>query len=386
MSKSRNLLKKAVCALVCVVLGAATLPLPVYADDSSNAAPLTLESPSYYLMDLDGTELAAYNADAPMAPASITKIMTAMVVLDSDLAFDQKVTVPPMPEDWQNAQEAGLVAGSTARVSNLFKLMLIYSANDAAYTLATAVSGTEGQFIDLMNAKAQEIGMNNTHFLCSSGMEQDGHYSTARDLCKMGAYALTNYPLIKATVHQPSVTVPLNGEMVTFYSTDELLGTYPYARGIKTGAATNIYTFLGAAKKNNTTLIDCVLGCPTKEGRFTDAKALFDWAFTTCYKDVTYEQKGAFLGYRPYALRFGWYVKAFYSNNVTFTIPNNTSASAISNRVISASSKLFPHKFYPYGSVWTEDGHILCIEKIQTGQELFKKEPRNYLIPTILQP
>ena len=90
MSKSRSLLHKVVCVLVCVVLGAATLPLPVYADDSSDAAPLTLESPSYYLMDLDGTELAAYNADTPMAPASITKIMTAMVVLDSDLAFDQE--------------------------------------------------------------------------------------------------------------------------------------------------------------------------------------------------------------------------------------------------------------------------------------------------------
>ena len=187
------------------------------------------------------------------------------------------------------------------------QVMLVYSANDAAYTLACAVSGDEASFADLMNHKAASLHMDNTNFADASGMEEPNHYSCARDLAMMGRYAMLNYPFIAATVQRHTCTVPVNGQDITFTSTDELMSTYDPLIGIKTGAGDNTFTFLGAAVLNGQRAYACVLGCPTKQGRFTDTQLLFEWLYHSYYSYRPFTTTTT-IGYRPFAFHSGWYV------------------------------------------------------------------------------
>jgi D-alanyl-D-alanine carboxypeptidase (penicillin-binding protein 5/6) len=156
-----------------------------------------------------------------------------------------------------------------------------------------------------MNAKAQQLGMSNTVFKNASGLDQDGHYSCARDLAAMGRYALTHYSFIAEMVDTSSVTVDVNGSPLTFESTDELLGYYPGMRGIKTGRGDTGTTFLGACRRANTMVYTCVLGCSTDWGRFEDTMDLLNWAYVAYVKSA-YATAGKVVSYAPFAWRFGF--------------------------------------------------------------------------------
>ena len=132
--------------------------------------------------------------------ASITKVMTAIVALDSGVNLDEpcKITVPDLEE---GSQVAGLTSDDTPTLRQLIMMMLVYSANDAAYNIAINVSGSQQAFVDQMNKKAAEIGMTHTQFQNPHGLDANGHYSTARDLALMGRYAREHYPLIASAVH-----------------------------------------------------------------------------------------------------------------------------------------------------------------------------------------
>ena len=119
----------------------------------------------------------------------------------------------------------------------------------------------------------------------------------------MGRVALSEYPFIAATVHTRSVTVSVAGAQRTFYSTDELLGTYKGIRGIKTGYVAGSAAFLGACQKNGVELFTCVLGAQTSAGRFTDTVALLNWAYSN-YEKQTVSRGSWTVGVRPYALNF----------------------------------------------------------------------------------
>ena len=260
------------CALV-AVLG----PLAyAYADEAPE--PQVSEAQCYFVSDGAGHAILERNADQQMEPASITKVMTAMVVLDSGVDLDAPATITEGHYQ-DDAQLAELKPTDGVTVRQLFQLMLVYSANDAADNLAINVFGSLDACVDRMNQKAQELGMTGTHFANVHGLSQDGHYSCARDLVTMGRYALEHYPLIAQTVHTRSVDVTLGGERRTFHSTDDLIETYVGLRGIKTGAVESGKAFLGASTRGTASVYSCVLGCSTNGGRFTDTETLMNWAY-----------------------------------------------------------------------------------------------------------
>lgn len=291
--------------LAAVLLASFAVATPAWAATSQ---PALSEAQAWCITDQTGEVLASSSEDELFAPASITKILTACVALDKGVAPDTVITIPQMPEEgWEAAQMAGYAPGTTATFSDLLAVMLVYSANDAAYAIGEYVGGSQAGFAQMMNEKAQQIGMGNSTFKNPHGLEEDGHMTCARDLCLLGRYALTHYPLIAQWVHTPRVTVPVNGQDLTFYSTDELMSVYKPALGIKTGHVESGYTFSGAARKNGVTLYTAVLGCSTSDGRFQDTRTLMEWAFST-YKNVAVTHAGQELQTNPFAFRFGYVV------------------------------------------------------------------------------
>ena len=219
--------------------------------------PTIAHGKSAIVVDSAGNVLYGLNPDEEMPMASITKVMTAMV------------------------QQAGYVETDTPTFRELMEVMLVFSGNDAALNVATNVAGSEQAFVDLMNQKAQEIGMEHTHFANPHGLDAEDHYSCASDLVKMGRYALSHYPYIAQTVVKRSTTAHVNGYEVVLSSTDELVGSYAGMRGIKTGAEDSGYAFLGACERDNVQLYTCVLGADTADGRFEDTVSMLDWAYGT---------------------------------------------------------------------------------------------------------
>ena len=292
-------------------------PTRALAADGQEAPTLT-EAQAAIVVDQAGNVLFSKNADQEFPMASITKVMTAIVALDSGKSLDDVCTITDANLGGE-AQAAGYVETDTPTFRELLNAMLVYSANDAAYNVAVNVAGSEAAFVERMNAKAQEIGMTHTHFVNSHGLEDDAHYSSAEDLVRMGRYAFENYPLISQTVHQTSTVVTANGTSTRLYSTDALMGVYPGMRGIKTGKVSTGTTFLGASERNNVQLFTAVLGCTTDEGRFTDTRSLMDWAYQT-YQQRLVARTGWTLALHPYAYDLGLRVAESPMLDATFSV------------------------------------------------------------------
>ena len=285
------------CAVVFAVLAALALaPCQAHAATSE---PQLSEAQAAIVVDSTGGVLYEKNPDDQINMASVTKVMTAVVALESSTPLD-KVCTLSKPELAENAMVVGYEAGSTSTFEDLLHVMLVYSANDAAYEVAVAVAGSEDAFVQMMNDKAAELGMDGTHFENPHGLDADGHHSTVHDLAILARYAMTTQPFIADTVRMQSTTVNVNGVETTFPTVDHLLGNYDGLIGIKTGAGNYVTAFMGCARRHGTTLYTVVLGCQTREGRFTDTEALLDWAFGT-YDSYTLASPKASMGERPFA-------------------------------------------------------------------------------------
>jgi len=179
--------------------------------------------------------LASWNANDQAPMASVTKVMTAILVLESQ-DLGSVVTIPSFATGARGST-AGLVAGEQWTVGDLLIAMIVRSGNDAALSLAYHVGGESiSRFVSMMNAKASELGMANTHFMNPNGLDTDGHYSTARDLLTL-IIASQEYPDIQRVGRIRLVTMPEdpNGKSRTFTNTNKLLGSYPGVTGLKTG-------------------------------------------------------------------------------------------------------------------------------------------------------
>jgi serine-type D-Ala-D-Ala carboxypeptidase (penicillin-binding protein 5/6) len=236
-----------------------------------------------------GAMLWSKNASVPRPMGSITKVMTALVVLQTgDLGQEIKVTrgaIRYVRRD--GASSAGLIAGDVLTARQLLEAMLLPSGCDAAYLLATAYGPGRQTFVAKMNAMAQEIGLTSTHFTSFDGMPfptEHSTYSSPADLVRLGEVVMAN-PVFRRIVAQRSyhvATTPLHHQYL-WYTTDHLLGSYRGAIGIKTGdtdAAGNCLLF--AARRNGRTLIGVVLHVnPTSNvsALFTTARRLLNWGF-----------------------------------------------------------------------------------------------------------
>jgi len=247
--------------------------------------------------------LASWNANEQRSMASVTKIMTAMVVLDN-AALDEQVVVPAFATKTRGST-AGLVAGDRMTVNDLLVAMLVRSGNDAALTLAYHVGdGSVDAFVAKMNAKARELGMRHTHFANPNGLDDKNHYTTARDLLTMMKKARTYRDIDRITrIELVKTAADATGQSRTLRNTNHLLGAYPGVVGMKTGDTPWAgKVLLGVAQRGPRVIMTVVMG---SKDHFADTRELMEWAFSTyglrdrILRPFYSEQGGGELGATP---------------------------------------------------------------------------------------
>jgi len=218
------------------------------------------------------------DADKRWPPASITKMMTAVVALEEgklsdEIRFTKKATD-------QSGSKVGIKEGLRIRLYPLIEAMLIKSGNDAAMAIAEHVGGSEEGFVRMMNSKAKAIGMLNTNFVNPTGLPDDNQYSTARDLGRLAVYAMERKEFKKIVAQQSLQFVSPDGsEELTLFSTNKLLGRHPLVDGIKTGFTNKSkYCLVASAAFRDYRLIAVVLGAE-RNGVWLETARLLDYGF-----------------------------------------------------------------------------------------------------------
>ncbi|MDF2834445.1 MAG: peptidase [Paenibacillus sp.] len=275
-------------------------------DGTVEADQIELEAESAILVDAStGEVLYAKNADVPMPPASMSKMMTEIIVLDGihdgSLSWRDTVTASGYAAQVPGAR-MGLKAGDVLTVRELFDAMTIYSANDAAVALAEHIGGTEREFVALMNERAERIGLSDdSEFGNASGLSRTDLASfagseaekdtmlTAEDTAMLAGYLIGKYPEVLEVTSRRSVKVSTSGQSLA--ATNWMLEDQPYAYagndGLKTGYTPSAgYCFTGTAKRDGKRLISVVMGAPDKETRFTETKLLYDLGFGASKRSI----------------------------------------------------------------------------------------------------
>jgi len=235
----------------------------------------TLTAKSAIVIDVDSS-VTLYQKDPNrrLAPASTTKIMTAVVALEN-YELSQEIVVKNIDP---TGSQMGLLPGEKVSIENFMYGLLLPSGNDAAFVLAEKFPGGERKFVEKMNAKAKELNMTNTNFTNVNGLEDDNHYSTSLDLARLSVYALKN-PVFAKIVATPEITITdANGSQPQkLKNLNKLLGSVLGATGIKTGWTEDAGECLVAsAKRNGHTIISVILH---SNDRFGESEKLLKWAF-----------------------------------------------------------------------------------------------------------
>ena len=271
---------KKVCALVLAVVLIWAVALPAGAVD------LQLAAPSAVLMDLaTGTVLYEVNAHQPMAPASVTKVMTLLLIMEAidsgKIGWQDMVTASEAAAA-KGGSQVYLKVGETMSVEEMVKSIAVSSANDCACAMAEYIAGSEAGFVERMNQRAQELGMENTHFVNCTGLDDDPsaaeHLTTAYDIAVMSRELLLNHPDIKrfTTIWMDTVR---NGSF-GLSNTNKLVRFYEGTTGLKTGYTSSAGHCLSAsAQRDGLELVAVVLHCASSADRFQSAKALLDYGF-----------------------------------------------------------------------------------------------------------
>ena len=234
-----------------------------------------------------GKVLYENNADEALPPASVTKIMTLLLVMEAieqgKLKLTDMVTVSEAAANMGGSQ-VYLEVGEQLSVEEMIKCVVIASANDAAYALAEAIAGTEESFVSRMNERARELQMRNANFENTNGLDDttENHVMSARDIAIMSA-ELMKYPVILkyTTIWQDSIR---NGAFV-LTNTNRLIRFYPGANGLKTGSTSKAgFCISAAAKREGMQLIAVVMGVSTRDSRNETAKQLLSWGFAIIHK------------------------------------------------------------------------------------------------------
>ena len=235
-----------------------------------------ISAESFLVMDeYTGAILGAKDPSKEMYPASITKLMTAVVARE---AFPLEKMLTVGRESEAIGSSVDLLFGEEISVADLLRGLLVASGNDAAFVLANAYPGGYGAFVQRMNTKAKEVGMENTTFRNVSGVEQEGHMTTARDLTVLARFAMRD-AFIRETVVQTSVSLGAGRRARSFPSTNKLLGIVQGMEGIKTGWTTQAgECLLTQTTRDGHTIYVVILN---SLDRFGDTKAVVNWAFQT---------------------------------------------------------------------------------------------------------
>ena len=269
-------MKKVICFFICVCFMMHSVV--VFAEGNTD---LGLNAKSAILMEEStGNILYESNPDERLPIASVTKVMTMLLIMEAvdsgKISLDDMVTVS------ENAMSYGgstmfLETGEQLTVNDMLKGIAVASANDGCVAMAEHLAGSESAFVDMMNEKAKELGMENTHFMNTNGLDEDDHYSSARDVAIMSRELMKHETIFNYT----SIWMDtLRGGKFQLANTNKLIRFYDGANGLKTGSTSKALCCLSAAaKRNDMQLIAVVLGAPTSAERFASAKSLLDYGF-----------------------------------------------------------------------------------------------------------
>lgn len=274
--------------LLIVCLTSAVCLIPV----QTVQAEVSISAPSAILMEAStGEVIYELNATERRCPASITKIMTLLLTFEK--LAEKKISLEDMVTTSEYASSMGgsqvyLAAGETQTLDTMLKCIAVASGNDASVAVAEHIAGSEEAFVGLMNEKAAELGMNDTHFEDCCGLtNSDNHYTSAKDVAIMSRELITKYPDIynytqiwmEDIVHQTRQgTVNF-----TLSSTNKLLKQYQWTTGLKTGSTAKAkYCLSATARKDDIDLIAVVMGAPDYKVRFQDAQTLLNYGFGVC--------------------------------------------------------------------------------------------------------
>ena len=265
-----------------------------------SAPPMELTSPSAVLVEAEtGTVIFEKNADERRQAASITKLMTLLILLEKldagEMHLEDRITVSPEAAG-QIGSQALLDAGASYTLEALMHATIIASANDAACALAEHMAGSEAAFAEMMNQRAQELGMADTYYVNATGLPDDRQYTTAHDVAVLAA-EVCRHPMYleHASVWMDTLTHP-SGRTTELTNTNRLVRFYEGCDGLKTGSAdVTKYCLAATAQKNGLRLIAIVLGAPQSQTRFNEARAMLDHGFAN-YRRVTVLNKGDRLG------------------------------------------------------------------------------------------
>lgn len=274
---------------------------PTYAeimqDDAGawNSAALdkpTIQSRSAVIFDRNSKQIIwgkQENLRVPMA--STTKIMTAIILLESGKNLDETVTVDKKAASIGGSR-LGLAAGDKITLNDLLYGLMLPSGNDAAVQIAITVGGSVQGFADMMNAKAKELGLKDTHFVTPHGLDNPEHYTTAYELALITDYAL-NIAKFREVVDTQTYTVAINGYPTQINNTNELLGHLDGVEGVKTGFTNNALRCLVTYDtRNNFNIITVVLGADTKKIRTEDSIDLIEYTYAN-YEPVDIKDMAA---------------------------------------------------------------------------------------------
>ena len=268
-------MKKIIVLLLCSLVF-----IPVIRADESG---ISVKSESGIIMEAStGKVLFEKEADTPKAPASMTKIMTMLLIMeaidDGRLSMDDQVNISKNASGMGGSQ-AYLEENTTSKVSTLLTAIAIGSANDASVAMAEKIGGTEENFVNMMNKRAKELGAKNTTFKNPHGLDEDGHLTTARDLAIIARELITKHPKIMeyTTIWMDS----LRDGKSELVNTNKLVRNYAGCTGLKTGSTSvALFNLSATATRDGLSLIAVIMKGETSKIRFAEAQKLLDYGFS----------------------------------------------------------------------------------------------------------
>ena len=286
----KRYLPRIISAVTVLILLVCSLPITAFCSEEE-PLPFDLDCKSAVLMEAEtGRVLYEKNKDEALPPASVTKVMTLLLVMEAvdggKLSLDDVVQVSEYAASMGGSQ-VYLEPGEEMSVEELIKCVVIASANDAAVTLAEAVAGSETSFIDMMNERAESLGMKNTHFENATGLDDTvtDHVTSAADIAIMSRELISHPEVLKySSVWMDSI----RGGAFGLTNTNRLVRFYKGATGLKTGSTSKAKFCISAtARRDGMHLIAVIMGAPTRDIRNEEAKKLLDYGFAnySLYRD-----------------------------------------------------------------------------------------------------
>lgn len=259
--------------------------------EGDTASSVQLSSPSAVLMEAStGTVVYEKDADTPRPPASVTKVMTLLLIFDAleegSIHLEDEVTTSEYAASMGGSQ-VFLEPGETQTVDTMIKCIAVASANDACVAMAEYICGNEEEFVRKMNERAAGLGMENTTFVNCNGLDAPGHETSARDIALMSRELITKYPQVHdySMIWMENITHTTNKGTSEFglTNTNKLVRQYEYATGLKTGSTGEAKFCVSATgEKNGIELIAVIMAAETSKERFADAVTLLNYGFGKC--------------------------------------------------------------------------------------------------------